>query len=255
MNTRVKDPAHRRVNRLIDRQKKAKRRQDLRTLKDPLDSDASFRARLHELKISEYKNERGRMVVSKVSPVDEVAPKVNSGSDDLAHLAELIKRKVLIEEEITKIIGRPALIGHVGEYVASRIFGISLHKSATQISSDGTFDHGPLAGRTVNVKWYTKREGLLDIGTTSSPDYYLVLTGPRSPPTSSRGTSRPWVIASVFLFDAKQLLESLKSRGVQIGIATSVLEEAWKKAEIYPNASNSLLELSHERRKQLALFG
>ncbi len=43
---------------------------------------------------------------------------------------------------------------------------------------------------------------------TESPDlhYYLVLAGPTSAALSSRGMTRPAVIAAVYLFDAMQLL-------------------------------------------------
>jgi len=67
VNTRVKDPAHRKINRLIDRHKKAKMRQALRALKDPFDSDASFRAEVQQLKISDYKREHERIAASKIS--------------------------------------------------------------------------------------------------------------------------------------------------------------------------------------------
>jgi hypothetical protein len=38
-----------------------------------------------------------------------------------------------------------------------------------------------------------------------------VLTGPVSAALSSRGGTRPWRIASVYLFDAKQLLSELRA--------------------------------------------
>jgi hypothetical protein len=33
---------------------------------------------------------------------------------------------------------------------------------------------GPLRGRSVNIKWYLKREGILDISEMCLLDYYLV---------------------------------------------------------------------------------
>jgi len=66
VDTRVKDSAHKRINRLIDRHKKAKRRQGLRTLKDPLDSNASFLVEVQELKISDHKREREKITASKI---------------------------------------------------------------------------------------------------------------------------------------------------------------------------------------------
>lgn len=67
---------------------------------------------------------------------------------------------------------------------------------------DGRFKYGPLAGMTVNIKWYLKQEGLLDMTAATEPDYYLVTTGPRGSATSSRDTTRPWVIDHVYLFDS-----------------------------------------------------
>jgi hypothetical protein len=42
----------------------------------------------------------------------------------------------------------------------------------------------------VNIKWYLKREGLLDTSESVRLDYYLVLAGPRSAAASSRGSTR-----------------------------------------------------------------
>lgn len=38
--------------------------------------------------------------------------------NDLAQLAELIKLKNAVDEQISHLIARSALIGHVGEYIA-----------------------------------------------------------------------------------------------------------------------------------------
>ena len=63
-----------------------------------------------------------------------------------------------------------------------------------------------LAGKTVNIKTYSRHESVLDIG--SHPcDYYLVLTGP-----ASQARVLPWVIDSVFLFEREQLLARLAMR-------------------------------------------
>jgi len=89
----------------------------------------------------------------------------------LERLAGLVRTKNRIDDEIAGIIDRPAQIGHVGEYIASNIFGIKLEESAAQKGIDGRFMAGPLAGRTVNIKWYGKMEGLLDITPNHLPDY------------------------------------------------------------------------------------
>jgi len=129
---------------------------------------------------------------------------------DLVRLAELLKEKHLIDEKIANLVGRPAQIGHVGEYIASVIFDIRLEASATAKGIDGHFATGPLAGRSVNVKWYGKLEGILDLTPAYLPDEYLVMTGPRSTALSSRGGHRTWIIQSVFLFDAHGLVQNNK---------------------------------------------
>lgn len=111
--------------------------------------------------------------------------------DHLQRLASLVKQRNAVDREIAQILGRPALPGHFGEFVASVIFGIALTDSASQKGIDGHFTDGPLAGRSVNVKFYTKNDGLLDVNADSPPDFYLVLAGPRTPAESSRGKTRP----------------------------------------------------------------
>jgi hypothetical protein len=174
--------------------------------------------------------------------------------DDLRELARLIRKRNEVEVEITRIIGRPAQIGHIGEYIAAKVFRIALASSATERGYDGRFEDGPLRGRTVNVKWYAKREGALDIEPGSLPDFYLVLTGPPGPASSSRGTPRPWLISSVSLFDGPRLSEDLERAGVKIGIATSVRKRLWDAAELWPNQRNSMLPLADEQRRLLRLF-
>ena len=87
------------------------------------------------------------------------------------------------------------------EWIAQEIFRVTLEENAVQKGFDGRFADGPLVGKTVNVKWYGKREGLLDINPDSVPDYYLVMTGPKAVARTSRGQTRPLVITEVFLFD------------------------------------------------------
>src|SRR5215204_4669750 len=97
----------------------------------------------------------------------------------------------------------------------------------------GTSKSGQLAGKTVNVKWYLRQESVLDMTTSPTLDYYLVMTGPWLSATLNK-TTRPWVINFVYLFDAHHLLEEKQRQGVKIGIATGVRKDEWKGAEIYP---------------------
>jgi len=174
---------------------------------------------------------------------------------NLEHLAELIKQRNAIALQITDIIGRPAQIGHIGEHIAAEIFGIELAESVVHKGSDGVFRSGPLAGRSVNIKWYAKKENILDIREDALPDYYLVMTGPQTEVMTSRGEARLWCIEFVFLFDVQSLLPALKARGVQIGLATSVAKETWNRAKIYPAQNNKALILTGGQILQLRLFG
>lgn len=173
---------------------------------------------------------------------------------DLKKLSDSIKEKNKIELTIAKVIDRPAIIGHAGEYIASKIFYIDLETSAVTRSIDGYFSEGNIKGKSVNIKWYGKKENLLDITPDYLPDYYLVMTGPSTPAISSRGCTRPWSINSVFLFNSVKLVNILKSFGIKIGIATSVRSYLWDEAEIFPNQRNPELVLSDEQISMLNLF-
>jgi hypothetical protein len=178
--------------------------------------------------------------------------------DELARLAELLKAKNAIDTIIAAQIGRAAEKGHVGEYIAARIFGIQLEKGASHKASDGCFTEGQRAGRTVNIKWYAKHEGVLDLPSSPSPatlpDDYLVLAGPKAKAIATHGPVRPWVITSAYLFDARQLVGELQARGARMGIATSVKKDQWDRAEIYPAQINQRLPLTTGQRALLALF-
>lgn len=179
--------------------------------------------------------------------------RLNHG-DGLERLAGLLRVRNTNEVEITRVIGRPAQLGHIGEYIAGQIFDIALEYSAVHPGSDGRFRSGPLAGKSVNIKMYGKREGLLDIHPAYVPDYYLVLTGPKSTVMSSKGAARPWVINEVFLFEAEPLIDRLRARGVKLGVATSVRVEEWESARIYPGSPGSPLELTRGQQDSLRLF-
>jgi len=174
-------------------------------------------------------------------------------SADVEQLADLIRTRNAVDRQIAAIIKRPLVSGHLGEWLAARIFGIELEESATAAAIDGRFGSGPLSGKTVNIKTYGKREGLLDITEADTLDYYLVLTGPTAAMESSRNTTRPWCINAVYLFDARQLLAEQRARGVKLGVASSVTSGQWQRAEIYPS-SNPAFPLTEAQAELLALF-
>ena len=172
-------------------------------------------------------------------------------AEQLKQLSALLRSLNRVMHGIAAMIGRPAQLGHVGEFIASQVFDIDLAPSASQKAIDGSFRSGPLAGRTVNVKFYTRLEGQLDVPESGTPDHYLVLAGPRGEPASSKGTTRPWCIESVYLFEAAALLEELRNRGVKIGVATSVARGYWEAAEMFPKPSSRALVLSDSQREML----
>ena len=173
-------------------------------------------------------------------------------TEKLYRLASLIHQRNSLDAMITAVIGRPTLAGHFGEFVAAEIFDVKLHQSAANKGNDGLFARGSLSGKTVEIKYYPRNEGILDMKLESLPDLYLVLTGPRTAAGSSRGQTRAWIIEAVYLFDAVQLTRSLQGR--KIGTATSVRRELWDEAEVYPNQNNKALELTSSQQKLLALF-
>jgi hypothetical protein len=172
----------------------------------------------------------------------------------IRHVAELLANRNVIDAEIAVTMGRPMTSGHLGEWIASQIFEIELEPSAVAAGIDGRFRSEALRGQTVNVKWYLKREGLLDTSESPRLDYYLVLTGPSSSAMSSRGSTRPWCIEAVYLFDARRLRAEQTERGVKRGVASSVLKRQWEAAEIFPAASNPALAISPRQAAMLALF-
>ena len=174
---------------------------------------------------------------------------------NLKQLASLLARRNAIDEKITALINHPALRGPIGEWIVQEIFKVTLAKSANQKGFDGRFTCGPLAGQTVNVKWYGKREGLLDINPASVPDNYLVLTGPKAEATTSKGQTRPLVITEVFLFDASPLVDRFKVQKRRLGVAAYVRQHEWEEARVYPKAAlGARLTLTDAQREALKLF-
>jgi hypothetical protein len=170
---------------------------------------------------------------------------------ELPRLASLIQSRNTIDAKIAALIGRTAQASNVGEYIAAVIFKIALEDLDKRKGYDGRFSYGPLAGSSVDVQWRTKNDGLLNIKQDALPDYYLILEGSTA---SHANFASPWQIESIFLFNAGELLNALRERGVLIGSGTSVTGPLWERAEIYPVPRNTRLVLSDEERKLLFLF-
>ena len=56
---------------------------------------------------------------------------------ELTQLATLLAERNLVDGRIAQLIDRPVERGHIGEWIASRIFAIDLHPSAVHAASDG----------------------------------------------------------------------------------------------------------------------
>ena len=149
-------------------------------------------------------------------------------ADPLDELAKLVREKNKADLAIAELIGRPCLPGNIGEYIAARVFSIQLMHSGAHPGYDGLFQEGDLAGKTVNIKTYSRQEYVLDISQHPC-DYYLVLAGP---PGQAR--IRPWVVDAVYLLEREPLLVRLRQRGVKVGVATSVQKAVWDSARIFP---------------------
>ncbi len=173
--------------------------------------------------------------------------------NNLPRLASLLKSRDTIDSKIAHIIGHPTQIQSVGEYIASVIFGVVLDVSPEHKERDGRFTRGPLMGHTVDVQWRTRHDSILHVKTDPPPDYYLVFVGSKEA-TAIQSLSIPWVIESVHLFDASELLLALHERGVQIGTGTSITGPLWEHAEIYPAQNSVQLQLTGEERELLTLF-
>jgi hypothetical protein len=167
---------------------------------------------------------------------------------EIEQLADLVHAKNEADRRVAALIGRPALSGNIGEFVAASVFGISLMSSGAHPGYDGVFQNEPLAGKTVNIKTYSRHESALDISPHAC-DYYLVLTGP-----AGQAKIRPWVIESVFLFDRERLVAKLASMDVKIGVATGVRKADWEDARIYPMNPASPLQLTSRQTRLLRLF-
>ena len=170
---------------------------------------------------------------------------------NLPWLASLIKSRNTIDSKIASLIGRTAQAGNVGEYIAAAIFRIDIDESGRNKGYDGRFIAGPLAGQTVDVQWHPRHDGQINIRPELLPDYYLILCGPA---TTAANLANPWLIETIYLFNARELLNALRERGVQIGSGTSITGPLWERAEIFPLPRNNRLPLSDEERKMLVLF-
>jgi hypothetical protein len=79
--------------------------------------------------------------------------RVNESDDvGLAELATLLRERNTLDARVGQLLDRPANTGHIGEWIAARIFDIQLETAANAAGIDG------------------KQEGLLDMRSTTPLD-------------------------------------------------------------------------------------
>ncbi|MFB9661778.1 hypothetical protein ACFQS3_03555 [Glycomyces mayteni] len=174
-------------------------------------------------------------------------------SAEIKAIAMLLRARNAIDERIADVVGRPVVHGHLSDWIAAQVFDIALEPAANKVV-DGFFRSGPLAGRSVNIKHYTRNQGMLDMTDSEELDTYLVMTGPRGGPSGSAGAYRPWSIEHVYLFDAQGLYDTLHAEMRRIGVATSIPSRYWDQAEIHPVSRNANFPLSAEQTAALEEF-
>lgn len=174
---------------------------------------------------------------------------------NLPRLAELLRSRNTVEGNIANLLGCEVDLGNLGERIAATIFGIRLIPATSNNGFVGIFTNPALTGKTVDVRWYPRRDSSMNIHIDPAPDYTLVLAGPKIEPNEARALVNPWVITSVYLFPMQELLTTLRSRGVRVGTRVSVNSQLWEQAEIFPRQHNRTLILDDEQRQLLHLFG
>ena len=147
---------------------------------------------------------------------------------------------------------------HPVAYMTPRFVWTNLWADAGRIRGSGDLRR-PVCRRSAGRKdgkcWYGKREGVLDINSAGALDHYLVMTGPKAAPMTSRGQTRPWVITEAFLFDAPALVERLRKCGRHVGTAAKVRKNEWAEAMVYQAAARTAhLTLTDAQREALKLF-
>ena len=169
----------------------------------------------------------------------------------LQELGALLAERNQVDARIAALIQRPAQRGHIGEFIAKHVFRITECESASQKGIDGWFAEGPLRGKSVNMKFYGKDTGLWAIKEYPSVEYYLVLCGKRAGAGSSRGTTRPLDVATVYLVAEGVLSRASVKPGVTAGVPVAI-RRAYR---IYPSPGDSaVLVLTAMQQAELALF-
>lgn len=154
---------------------------------------------------------------------------------DIEKLASFLMERNEIDRKITEVIHRPAEKGHISEWIASKLFPIKLNYNGREKGYDGIFMDGTLEGKKVNVKYYSANQHIIDLNPNVGEDIFLlILTGPYSSVSSSKDQKRPFCISNIYLFNERNLCNSLQGGNVKVGVGSSVRREYWEANEIYP---------------------
>jgi hypothetical protein len=131
-------------------------------------------------------------------------------------MAALLRARNEADAVIAGLLRRPAEQGHLGEWLAVRLLELEPAPSARSARVRSP------AGRSTS-KSYGALQGILDLHEDdAATDEYLVLSGTREAAGSSRGALGPLAVAHVHLIEGRPLIADLRSRGIKIGIASSV---------------------------------
>lgn len=169
----------------------------------------------------------------------------------LQELCTLLAERNQVDARIAAVIRRPAQRGHIGEFIARHVFRITECESASQKGFDGWFAEGFLHGKSVNIKFYGKDTGLWAIKGYPATDYYLVMCGRRTDAESSRGTTRPLDVATVYLMPERVLADASVKPGVTAGVPVAIR----RAHRIYPTPGDrAILTLTESQLAQLAMF-
>src|SRR5258708_17280287 len=129
---------------------------------------------------------------------------------DLPRLADLLRARNTVESNIANLLGSGVNLNTVGVYIAATIFGITLLPFTRSSEFTGTFASQPLSGKTVDVQWYPRREGFMNVRAEASPDYYLVFAGPKQESSTARALVNPCLVSSLHLFETQDLPSALR---------------------------------------------
>ena len=182
----------------------------------------------------------------------------DGATETVAAVAKLLRQRNEMDGEITRIINRPVVGGHLAAWLANELFDIDLEPAGSAKALDGRFTSGALATKTVNIQWIGERNGHLDSISSGQPDFCLVFTGPKALALTREGVVRAMRIDACYLFDARLLRARQLARGANGangGTASSVLAAEWEAAEIFPRHHNPLLRVDSEASRLLGLFG